>query len=181
MRRGAVLAAVLGAVLVVAQGTAGGVDTYHGAIDDQDPTLEALQPTEGPGCGDDLGVAVHYDVVTLAPGPGGTYRFALTSTNESFAAMYVYEISFDPADPAQNCVASASFGDPVLLELDLVESMPHFVVVWDDTLDQVGGDYTLVVTPPPPTAEAPRTAEPPPASTAAPVAAPIAAHPAFTG
>lgn len=162
-RRVAVVVASL--VIVLAQGVglgpAGAVvaTTYSGTLDDTDPTLRVVL-LDTPECLDAQGtVDVHHDVIPLSDPVSGTHTFTVTPHTVS---LYVYEGSFDPSSPLENCVAGVNDGDPKRLTVDLTGGTPYFVVVFDDTTTQEGADYVLIVEAPDPPTPTPSTEQPVP-------------------
>lgn len=148
--------AMVAAGLMVGTATANALtNTYSGTSTSTDPTMPmvAIVP---PVCTTQLVTPVHYDVVEFRRPLAGTHSFSLTSTGPTanFASMYLYQGSFDPANPLNNCVAADNSGNPRTITFDFLPNTPYFLVVFDDQLAQQGGDWQVVVespTPPPDT------------------------------
>jgi hypothetical protein len=121
---------------------------FTGTVDASDPTMPVVFISD-PVCTAPGVFPVHYEVIEFPHPLPGTNTFTLTST-ANFAAMYLYEGSFDPSNPFENCVAADNSGDPLVMTYDLLRGTPYFVVVIDDTFAQTGGDYQLVVDTPTP-------------------------------
>ncbi len=116
-----------------------------GTIDSGDPTMPVVF-ISSPNC---LGlgfVNIHYETYTVFVDTAGVYSFDLTSTGE-FASIYLYEGSFDPANGTVNCVA-ADNSSPINVTYPLTVGTPYIVVVFDDTFEQTGGDYSLTISGP---------------------------------
>jgi hypothetical protein len=173
--------------------------TYTGAIDSTDPQMEVVFISD-PECTGQGTTLVHYEVIEFDDPEPGTHTFDLSFANPpSNLSLYLYEGSFDPLDGFANCVAATNQGPTVgairtkTLTYDFLDNTPYFLVVFDDSFDQLGGDYTVVAQSPdpPPTTTTTTTTTLAPTTTAAPttttvarpapVAAAVAARPAFTG
>jgi hypothetical protein len=124
--------------------------TYAGTITPESPTMPVVFISD-PSCTGQGVFPVHYEVIDFPQAAPGTHTFTVTSTPGNFASAYLYEGSFDPSNPLENCVA-ASNDNPAVITYDLLAETPYFLVVFDDTFDQLGGDFEVVVDP----------AEPPP-------------------
>jgi hypothetical protein len=120
---------------------------FSGNIDGSDPTMPVVTISP-PVCTSQGVTPVHYEVVELLRPLPGTHILDVTSTDE-FASAYLYEGSFDPTSPLENCVAADNSG-PIQITYDFVRNTPYFLVVFDDTFAQLGGDYQVVVTTPDP-------------------------------
>jgi hypothetical protein len=152
-----------------------------------------------PNCVAVSSTIIHYEVIPFDDPEPGTHTFELSfASPPSDLSMYLYENEFDPTDGLTNCVAGINDGTVVgavetkVLTYDFLDNTPYFLVVFDDTFDQIGGDYTVVAQSPDPppttttttTTLAPTTTAAPTTTTVArpaPVAAAVAARPAFTG
>jgi hypothetical protein len=179
---------VLGSLLVAAPAGAVVETTYNGVLDDTDPTLNVAFIST-PVCTGLGSTPVHYDVIEFPDAIGGTYTI-LETTSTVNIGVYVLEGSFDPLDVFATCVA-ASNTNPIDLTYDFVEGTDYYVVVFDDTFDQAGGDWEVEITSPDPppttttsTTSTSTTSTTTPESTTTTSAAPVAAAvttPRFTG
>ena len=145
--------AMVGTFLALGSGTSVALtDTYSGTITPESPTMPVVFITS-PVC-TAAGVSpVHYDVIEFPRPLAGTHSFSMTSTT-AFASAYLYEGSFNPSNPLENCVAADNSGEPIEITYNFLPNTPYFLVVFDDTFGQAGGDYQVVVqspTPPPDT------------------------------
>jgi hypothetical protein len=141
--------ALVSAALVIATGTSSALtDTYTGTITSDDPTMPVVAIST-PVCTAQLTFPVHYQVIEFLRPLPGTHRFQMTST-DGFASAYLYEGSFDPINPLQNCVAADNGADPIEITYDFLRDTPYFLVVFDDQFAQPGGDYEVVVESPDP-------------------------------
>jgi hypothetical protein len=198
MKRGlralVVTAALLAPGGVLASSAGAAVDTYSGVLDSSDPTMPLVAQISTPNCTGSANIFdVHYEVIPFTNAVGGTYTFVEQPSTTAVIAMYVMEGSFDPDDPVPTCVA-ASNTNPINLSFDFTEGTDYYVVIIDDTFDQLGGSWELEVTQPDPptttttststtTTSAPTTTTTAPASTST-TAQPAAAQvtqPRFTG
>jgi hypothetical protein len=135
--------------LVIGAGIANArTDTFTGTIDDADPTMPVVTISP-PECIMASVTPVHYDVIEFLRPLAGTHSFAMTST-DNFASAYLYEGSFDPTNPLENCVAADNSGDPIEITYDFLPNTPYFLVVFDDQGAQPGGDWEVVVESPDP-------------------------------
>ncbi|MDP9495333.1 MAG: hypothetical protein M3P87_08840 [Actinomycetota bacterium] len=138
--------AMVGAGLMVGTATASALtNTYTGTINTSDPTMPVVGIST-PVCTTQLVTPVHYDVIELLHPLPGIHSFAMTSTGTTpgFASAYLYEGSFDPTNPLENCVAADNGADPVEITYDFLRGTPYFLVVFDDQFAQPGGDYEVV-------------------------------------
>ena len=141
--------AMVGAALMMGTGTSNALtNTYTGTITVADPTMPVVAIST-PVCTTQLVFPVHYQVIEFLHPLSGTHSFAMTST-DGFASAYLYEGSFDPTNPLENCVAADNGADPVEITYDFLRGTPYFLVVFDDAFAQAGGDYEVVVQTPDP-------------------------------
>lgn len=172
---GIVLAAPAGAATVVVDGEFDGTGPTMPVVGINQPDCIAQGVTP---------VEYHaYDIIEPVPGPN-----TITVTRGSaMASMYLYEGSFDPDNGLENCVAGANdFEDDVdTIEYEFLPDTAYIIVVFDDSLEQLGGTYQLSYedggadpTPPPPP-PTPVVEEPGPSASGG--AAPVTAAPRFTG
>jgi hypothetical protein len=144
-------------LLIVGAGVAGALSlNFTGTLSDEDPTMGVVTIVP-PNCTTQGTFAVHYEVIEFPHRVPGTYQFTLTSTGSTgtanFASAYLYEGSFDPANGAENCVAGDNDGNPKTITYDFLPNTTYFLVVFDDTFTQDGGDYEVVVEAPDPPAD----------------------------
>ena len=140
-----------GALMIMSAGAAGALTlTYTGTITPEDPTMPVVFITP-PNCTGQGVTLVHYQVIEFPQGVPGTYTFTLTSPAD-FASIYLYEGSFDPANGTENCVAGDN-NSPKQITYDFLPNTDYFLVVFDDTFTQNGGDYEVVVEAPDPPAD----------------------------
>lgn len=155
-RRLTVSLAATAVMLILGAGSAGALTlTYTGTLSDEDPTMPVVTISP-PNCTSQGVTPVHYDVIEFSHFVPGTYSFEVTSTGNTgtadFASVYLYEGSFDPANGLQNCVAGDNAA-PKEITYDFLPDTPYFLVVFDDTFTQDGGDYEVVVDAPDPPAD----------------------------
>jgi hypothetical protein len=152
MRRSARLllaVAVVGVTVTLGGGSAGAITlAFEGTVAPEDPTMPVVTIVS-PDCADQGVTPVHYDVIEIPNRVPGTHSFTLTSTS-NFASFYLYESNFDPTNGAENCVAADNSGDPKEISYPFLINTPYFLVVFDDTFGQMGGDYEVVVEAPDP-------------------------------
>ncbi|HSJ85161.1 MAG TPA: hypothetical protein VLA91_15275 [Acidimicrobiia bacterium] len=145
--------AAAGVFLILGAGTSLAVTTTHtGTLSDDDPSMTVVTIVP-PECIAPGGVDVHYDVIEFLHPLPGTHSFQLTSNPSGFIAAYLYEGSFDPSNPLENCVAADNSAEPLEITFDFVRGTPYFLVVIDDTFAQAGGDWEVVVESPDPIAD----------------------------
>ncbi len=104
-----------------------------------------------PNCTAQGSSPVHYQVVPFFVETEGVYRLTLQSSNND-ASFYVYQDSFDPEDALTNCVAGSntSVADRKSVEVSLTAGGPHYMVVFNDDIDQtIEVDYTASLAKPP--------------------------------
>jgi hypothetical protein len=135
--------AMVGPALMMGTGTSNALTaTYTGTITTADPTMPVVLITT-PVCVSQAVFPVHYQVIEFPHPLPGTHSFSMTSTN-GFASAYLYEGSFDPSNPLENCVAADNGADPIEITYDFLRGTPYFLVVFDDQFAQAGGDYEVV-------------------------------------
>ncbi len=156
MRRSTRLLLVLAMVssaLVMSIGTSSAAsDTFTGTITGDDPTMPVVT-INTPVCVAEAVFPVHYQVIDFIRPLPGTHSFSMTSTPDGFASAYLYEGSFDPSNPLENCVAADNGADPIQITYDFLAGTSYFLVVFDDTFGQAGGDYEVNVESPDPVAD----------------------------
>jgi hypothetical protein len=144
-----VLAMVSSALALSIGASSAATDTYTGTITSDDPTMPVVF-INTPVCTAQGVTPVHYHVIDFLRPLPGTHSFSMTSTPGGFASAYLYEGSFDPSNPFENCVAADNGADPVEITYDFLRGTSYFLVVFDDTFAQEGGDYELIVESPDP-------------------------------
>jgi hypothetical protein len=148
-RRVVLTLAAMGAALIMGTGTASALTATHtGTIGPDDPSMPVVFITP-PVCTAPGVTPVHYEVIEFLHPLEGTHSFSMTST-DGFASAYLYEGSFDPANPFENCVAADNGADPIEITYDFLRGTSYFLVVFDDTGAQTGGDYEVLVQSPDP-------------------------------
>lgn len=120
-----------------------GSATVNGTIDPGDPTLPVVFITT-PNCTGQGVAPVLYEVHSFTVDTDGVYNFSATSAG-GFASLYLFAGSFDPVNPFPTCVAADNSGNPVTFSYALTVGTTYFAVPFDDTFDQLGGDYTLTI------------------------------------
>jgi hypothetical protein len=135
--------AMVSGSLIMGIGTASALSaTYTGTITVADPTMPVVTIST-PLCVSQAVFPVHYQVIEFPRPLPGTHSFSMTSTG-GFASAYLYEGSFDPSNPLENCVAADNGFDPIEITYDFLRGTPYFLVVFDDTFAQLGGDYEVL-------------------------------------
>ena len=144
-------AIVVGQFAAVATVSALDSRTFTGTIASTDPTMGVVQISP-PNCLAQIPTPVHYNVIPLTILASGQHDISLTSASTgagtTFASMYLYKGSFDPANGTQNCVAADNSGNPKTITYSATVGTPYFIVVFDDTFAQSGGTWQVVVTSP---------------------------------
>jgi hypothetical protein len=90
---------------------------------------------------------VLYEALAFTVDADGDYDFSLTS-DAGFASLYLMDSGFTPAAAFPNCLAGDNSGNPVTFTENLTAGVTYYAVPFDDTFDQLGGNYTLNVTGP---------------------------------
>jgi hypothetical protein len=127
--------------------------TYISELSSTDPTMEVVS-IDGTAdtCIGMGGQPVHYDVYPVRAGSNGHLTLTLSSLPDSFASLYLYQGSFDPANGLQHCIAGDNSNDTTtekIIDHVVTLGTQYYVVVFDDTFAQSGGFYKLVVNAPP--------------------------------
>lgn len=120
-----------------------GSNGVGGTINPGGPTLPVVFITT-PNCTGQGVSPVLYVAHSFTVDADGVYNFSATSTG-GFASLYLFEGSFDPANPFPTCVAADNSGNPVTFSYPLTAGTRYFAVPFDDTFDQLGGDYSLTI------------------------------------
>ena len=116
--------------------------TVTGTIDPGDPTMPVIFISD-PNCTGQGVSPVHYEAYTLNVPTAGVYTFTLNSAG-GFASLYLFAGSFDPANGFPTCIAGANDNPPIFSE-SLDPAITYYVVPFDDTFDQLGGTYELII------------------------------------
>ncbi len=141
MRKILVLAFVLVGVLTFGMTSVlAGNASISGTIDASNPTMPVVFIST-PNCTGPGASLVHYEAIPFSVDADGSYTIEVTSDG-GFASMYIYENSFDPANGFVNCIAADNSGNPVSVSESLTAGTSYFLVVFDDTFDQLGGNYS---------------------------------------
>ncbi|HET7735109.1 MAG TPA: hypothetical protein VFK52_04005 [Nocardioidaceae bacterium] len=98
--------------------------------------------------------AVLYHSTTVKALANGTHTVTLTSPAD-YASIYVFKDTFDPVAPGGVCLVADNSVDNVedgsmTVTWEATQGTTYFVVVFDDTFDQVGGPFTWVMQSPTP-------------------------------
>ncbi len=141
MRKILVLAFVLVGVLTFGMTSVfAGSASINGTIDTSNPTMAVVFITT-PNCTGQGVTPVLYEAIPFTVDADGAYTIDVTSDG-GYASMYIYENSFDPANGMLNCIAGDNSGNPVSVTESLTAGTSYFLVVFDDTFAQVGGNYS---------------------------------------
>lgn len=133
-----VLCMALGVTAVLA-----GSVTLTGTLDSSDPTLPVVF-IDTPYC-DSQGVdPIHYDAYPFKVDATGIYTVTLSDT-KNIVSMYIFEGSFDPANPFPTCVAGNNLGTPLWISGEFIAGTQYYVVPIDDSMDQEGDSYTITI------------------------------------
>ncbi len=116
--------------------------TFNGSLGSSDPAMPVVTISGG-NCSSQGSFAVHYDAVPFTVDAGGSYSFSLTSA-ATFASLYLYQSVFNPASGLTNCIAAEN-GTPVEFSFALQTGTTYTAVPFDDTFNQLGGDYSLTI------------------------------------
>jgi hypothetical protein len=122
---------------------AGEVFFYLGAIDPGDLTMPVVFISP-PNCTGQGASPVHYEALPFTVATGGNYTFTQFSQGE-FASLYLMDATFDPAAAFPHCLAGDNGADPVGFTEALTAGELYYAVPFDDTFDQLGGFYGLIV------------------------------------
>lgn len=135
------------AVLVSAAASTAFAGTFNasGFVGPGDPSLLVgiiLTPNCTGGYG---GVNVFYDVYEFQVDTDGLYTVSVLSSNTAF---YLIANTFNPGAVATNCIAASNSGNPQQASAALTAGTTYFVVIIDDTFDQLGQNYDLTISGP---------------------------------
>jgi hypothetical protein len=120
-----------------------GSATFTGTLDPSDPTLPVVF-IDTPFC-DSQGIEpIHYEAHPFTVDTDGTYTITLTDT-QNIVSMYVFEGSFDPANPFPTCAAGNNLSTPSWLTVGLTAGTQYFVVPIDDSEAQLGDSYSITI------------------------------------
>lgn len=140
----ATFAFVLG-LLASAPASAGSA-TLNGSLAPGDPTMPVVFIST-PNCTGQGVTPVLYRAVPLEVSQSGSYDFSTSSTG-GYASMYLMTSAFDPAAAFPQCLAASNSGNPVQFSFALTAGTDYFVVVFDDSFEQLGGAFSLTVSGP---------------------------------
>jgi len=123
-----------------------GTATLNGSLAPGGPTM-AVVFISSPNCTGQGASQVLYRAVPLRVSQSGVYDFSTGST-DGFASMYLMTSAFDPAAAFPQCLAGDNSGNPVQFSFALTAGQDYFVVPFDDTFNQQGGQFSLTVSGP---------------------------------
>jgi hypothetical protein len=147
MRRNLALFTILLIALVVGASVVfAGTATVNGTIDSGDPTMPVVF-ISAPNCTGQGASLVLYEALPFTVDVAGDYSFSLLSDG-GFASLYLMDSGFNPPAAFPNCLAGDNSGNPVTFTETLAAGVTYYAVPFDDTFDQLGGNYTLTVTGP---------------------------------
>lgn len=119
--------------------------SVSGTLDPSDPTLPVVFIST-PNCTGQGSTSVHYDVYPFSVDTDGTYTFSINDPS-GVASLYIFAVSFDPANPFPTCIAAANT-NPISLPVALTAGTQYFAVPFDDTFVQNGTAYILTASGP---------------------------------
>ena len=138
------LFAVIVSVLAVTAVFAGS-HSFSGTLSPGGPTEPQVAQISTPDCiGSYAAFVVLYAAYPFTVDADGIYTVTEPGTS---SAVYIYSGSFDPALPADNCLA-ASNTNPISLPVALTAGTQYFVAVIDDTFAQAGLSYDITISGP---------------------------------
>jgi hypothetical protein len=137
--------ATLATLLLAAPALADTV-TIDGTITPSDPTM-AVVFISSPNCTGQGVTPVLYHSYPFTVTADGTYHLEVLS-DAGFASVYIFSPTFDPAAGFPTCIAGDNSGNPVEVDEALTVGTQYFAVPFDDTFDQLGGNYTLTLSGP---------------------------------
>lgn len=145
MHRSLVALALAVATVAVAASPlhAGEVVVLTGSIDANDPTMPVVFIT-APNCTGQGVSPVSIEVLPFTASVSGTYTFTQIS-QDAFASLYLMDGSFDASAPFPHCLAGDNGADPVGFTEVLGAGLLYYAVPFDDTFDQLGGTFELIV------------------------------------
>ncbi len=143
--------AVVGLALAVLAAAPAGAETQvrNGSINNADPTMPVVS-IDGSNdvCTTEGSFPVHYEVQPYTAKAAGDYRLTLTEAG-THISFYVYEDSFDPTDPLDNCIAADNSVDngagEKIVDVHFDDNRRYFFVIFDDAFAQDGGDYRFEI------------------------------------
>ncbi len=137
------MVAVLAVLTATTTAPAGADVVFTGTIGASDPQTMPVVFISTPNCTGQGAALVGYREHLVAPGESGTFTFTLEETGSDLS-LYVMADGWDPAAAFPSCIAGSNT-DPNTLTVSLDAYTRYYVVVFDDTFDQLGGSYTLTV------------------------------------
>ncbi len=148
MRRFGLILAVLAlaslSLLNVPAASAGSF-SFSGTLVPGGPALPVVALISTPNCTGGVNVySVLYASRTFTVDTDGVYTFTEPGTE---SALYLYGGSFDPTNPAANCLA-ASNSNPLSFSYPLTVGTTYIVVVIEDTFTQDGMSYDVSISGP---------------------------------
>lgn len=122
-----------------------GSATFSGTLSPGGATEPIVAQITTPNCtGATVAFAVLYAVYPFTVDVTGAYSFTEPGTT---TAMYVYAGGFDPAQPANNCIAATN-SNPLNIVVNLTAGTQYYVAVIDDTFEQLGISYSINISGP---------------------------------
>ncbi len=132
------------AVVMPASALAGSA-TFQGTLSPGGPTEPETALITSPNCsGGTIVFAVLYRAYQFRVTSAGSYNISEPGAE---SAVYLYDGPFNPAQPANNCLA-ASNGNPINLDVNLSPGVKYTLVVIEDTFAQDGMNYAMTVSGP---------------------------------
>lgn len=122
---------------------AGEVFVYTSTIDAGDPTMPVVFIST-PNCTGQGATPVHYEALPFTVATDGDYTLTQISQG-GFASLYLMDATFDPAAAFPSCLAGSNGADPLGFTEALTAGELYFAVPFDDTFEQGGGVYGLIV------------------------------------
>lgn len=139
-------AAAAGIVAVVVSASAlAGSATFQGTLSPGGATEPETALITTPNCsGGTFVFAVLYRAYPFRVTAAGTYNVSEPGTE---SAVYVYDGPFNPAHPANHCLA-ASNGNPISLDVNLSPGVKYTLVIIEDSFAQDGMSYAMTLSGP---------------------------------
>jgi len=145
MKKLLIITAVAAVALVMASVVFAGSISFAGTLTAGGPTEPQVAQIVTPNCtGSYVVFPVLYRSYGFTVDVSGAYTFTEPGVE---SAVYVYAGSFNPALPADNCIA-ASNSNPINLPVALTAGTTYYVVVIEDTFDQDGMAYNIGISGP---------------------------------
>lgn len=118
------------------QAAAAGTLNFNGTLTPGGPQEPQVAVISTPNCtGGYTAFPVLYQAFPFTVDTTGSYQFSESGAN---SAAYVYANSFNPALPADNCIAASNSNPISGLNANLTAGTQYYFVVTDDTFTQLG-------------------------------------------